>query len=730
MILKQYFWLFFAVVLLIPQIGKSQISQGGVPMKTGILKSSRGRIVEMPSVNNFSLAENEEDNQSTETKLKPFRFAYPFEVNLTPENSGEWLQGENGYAVWKVTIRSAGAKSINLIFEEFNLPSNARLFLFSETENHILGAFTDVNNKSSGKFAVSPVLGDEITVQFEIPDNFIQNKHFRITRVNHDYVGILKSGDRRPMGKAAGACNIDVNCDEWNGWSEVKNSVCRIIVNGVEVCTGVLINNTAENQKPYILSAAHCYDKKEYTETTIYTFNYESPFCAPLDGDPSNSISGAKMKAQHDSLDFALVELSLVPPPNFRAYFAGWSRSAELTNNSTSITHPQGDIKKISYDADVPTISNFNGSYTKSAFLKIGSWEKGVTEAGSSGGPLFDKNKNVIGTLTGGDSDCSRPLGSDYYGWIGKSWDFRADSTKQLKYWLDPVKTGVQSLGGKQFSKGENLCGAFANLDDNDEYSMIPIQIANNFKGYWGGSNSLGITEIMERFSIEGNEILSGISLGVGKFKKVIKNNNSEITIKVYNGKNKPEKLIYSQVVKTANFAPDAMNFIGFTEDVKPDDIFFVGFELSNIQPLDSFAVYQSLRPASSINTFYFKQNNLWYDFKESIAAKQSMANIFELVACNIDDFSTDTPLVDKPMDLLVFPNPSNSKFTMEAGQDIAENQIAVFNLLGQKVEVKINKIDSRKIDIDLTGNVPGVYFIRFSSELGVISSKISFVPW
>ena len=116
MILKQYFWLFFAVVLLIPEIGKSQISQGGVPMKTGILKSTRGRIVEMPSVNNFLLVENEEDNQSSETKLKPFRFAYPFEVNLTPENSGEWLQGENGFAVWKVTIRSAGAKSINLIF--------------------------------------------------------------------------------------------------------------------------------------------------------------------------------------------------------------------------------------------------------------------------------------------------------------------------------------------------------------------------------------------------------------------------------------------------------------------------------------------------------------------------------------------------------------------------------------------------------------------------------------
>jgi lysyl endopeptidase len=240
----------------------------------------------------------------------------------------------------------------------------------------------------------------------------------------------------------------------------------------------------------------------------------------------------------------------------------------------------------------------------------------------------------------------------------------------------------------------------------------------------------LGTTEIMERFSIKGNEILSGVSLGVGKFKNKVTSSSSEIRIKVYNGNQKPEKLIYSQVVKTANFAQDAMNFIGFSENVKPDDIFFVGFELSNIQPLDSFAVYQSLRPASDVNSFYFKQNNVWYNFKEANPDQIAMSNIFELVACNIDDLNTDTPLVNNPHDILVFPNPSSSRVTVEAGQDISENQIAVFNLLGQKTEVKISRINQRKVDIDLSGNVPGVYFVRFDTGQDIISRKISFVPW
>lgn len=721
--------LFTSVVLLIAASSQAQISQGGTPLKTNKLKSSRKMIVEMPAFDTFLVPDNEEESKQSENQLKPFQFAYPFEVNLTPENSGEWLQAEDGFLVWKLTIRSAGAESINLIFEDFELRERERLFIYNEKENHFLGAFTSVNNASYKKFAVSPVLGDEITVQYEVPEENFNNSHFKITRVNHDYVGILKSGSRRPLNKTAGSCNIDINCDNWKSWSEVKNSVCRVFVNGKEVCTGVLINNTAINQKPYVLSQAHCYDRKEYAQTTVYTFNYESPFCAPLDGDPSNSISGAVMKAQHDSLDFALVELSMVPPPSFRTYFAGWELTAELPSSSVSITHPWGDVKKVAYDNDFPVISNFEQVYTKNGFLKILRWDGGVTESGSSGGPLFNPNKRVIGTLTGGQAVCGNPV-NDYFARFNMAWDYRADSTKQLKHWLDPIKSGVQVLDGKQFYEGKELCGAFTNLGDADEYSLIPVTNENKFAGYWGGSNSIGITEIMERFSIEGNEILSGVSLGVGKFKSKVTSSNSEITLKVYNGTQKPEQLIYSKVIKTAELAQDAMNFIGFSEEVRPQNTFFVGFELSNIQPLDSFAVYQSLRAAGSENSFYLKQNGTWYNFTETNPSKKAMANIFELVACNIDDFGTDTPLVDNPQDILIYPNPSSSTFIVEAGKDIPENQIAVYNLLGQKTEIRLSRIDSRKVEIDMTGNVPGVYFVRVGTGREIISRKISFVPW
>jgi len=723
------FLLIIFITLFLSVVSWGQISQGGLPREIVHLKSATVPVIEMPAFDFELLKKSAVVEQTDSNKLKPFKFAHAFDVSLTPANSGEWFVAENDIYCWKLKIRSKGAKSINLIFDHFELPNNARLFIYNEKENSVLGAFSSANNKSSGKFAVSPIAGDEITVQYEIPSKHLNDNHFEIIRVNHDFIGILKSDDRRPLGKTAGACNIDVNCELGYEWSEVKNSVCRMIVNGVELCSGALINNTAENQKPYILSAAHCYDKWEYAETTVYAFNYESPFCAPLDGDPTNSVSGALMKAQFDSLDFSLAELSLVPPPDFRPYFAGWERSVVLPDSTVCIHHPQGDIKKISMDEDAPVISDFDKPYTKNGFLKILRWDAGVTEAGSSGGPLLNMDKNIIGTLTGGAAYCDNPI-NDYFERFALSWNLNSDSAKQLKYWLDPLNTDTQTLAGKQFYKDEQLCGAFTNLNYDDKYELVTIDMTGPFAGYWGGTNSADITEFAEQFSISGNEQLSGISLGVGIIKTANSNSNSEITIKVYNGGKLPETLVYSKNILIKDLVEDAMNFIGFDEIIEPADTFFVGFELSNMLPLDSFVVYQSKRPANTENFFYFKDNNSWNNFKEISSGYNSIVNVFELVACNIDDSPSDTPIVDSPVEILVFPNPSNGILTLVAGKEIATENVSVVNLIGQNVSYKLSRINERKVEIDLAGNVPGIYFVRFNNGSNFVSKKVSFVPW
>lgn len=716
-------------LLLFVVVTKGQVSQGGFPLVLPGLKSATEDVFEMPEISEKEMNEIISWNKNTENQLKPFRFAHAFHLDLTTENSGNWFNAPDGTRIWRLKIKSEGAKSLNLIFNHFNLPSGSRLFLFSEKENHYLGAFTSYNNKKSKKFAVSPIAGDEIFVQYEVPPGVSSDESFEIVSVNHDFVGILKYDDRRPLGKIAGDCNIDINCEIGREWEEVKDAVTRFIVNGREICTGALVNTTAENQKPYILSAAHCYDKPEYAETTVYTFNYESPYCAPLDGDPGNSISGAVMKAQFDSLDFALTEMSLVPPPEYRPFYAGWDRSATIPDSTVSIHHPQGDIKKIAFDYHPPEITDFNSNYTKNAFFKILRWDLGVTEVGSSGGPLFNNQQKIIGTLTGGVASCNNPV-KDYFERFELSWDYKSDSAKQLKCWLDPIESGVSGIPGKRFYINEDFCAAFNHLNDDDQQQVIPIYSLGKFSGYWGGTNTIDIDGIAERFTISGNEVVHGVSIGVAKILDTDDDVDSRIDVNIYNGGSLPETLVYSKTVKISELEEEAMNYIAFDELVETSDTFFVGIELNRMQPKDTFVVYQSLRDQIEESFYYFKRYDNWTNYRESYDKRNSVVSFFELVACNVGDIVNDTPLINNPLEIIVYPNPARESFILEAGENIEPENISIFNLLGKKVSFELSAKRERRIQIDLAGNIPGVYFVSYKHKSGFTTKKISYLPW
>ncbi|WP_319480516.1 T9SS type A sorting domain-containing protein [uncultured Draconibacterium sp.] len=708
----------------------AQLSEGGFPLQVVTLKSSDRAFVKMPVLKQSVVEKAMTANKISDTQLKALTFAHAFNVDFSPSNSGVWYSTNAGFNVWRITISSGNAYSLNLIFDDFELNNKGRLFIYNEDNNQYLGAFTSRNNKPSHKFAVAPVAGDKITVQYEVPEEIGTPNDFRITRVNHDFMGILKS-DRRPInGEPAGECNVDVNCEIGDRWNEVKNAVVRLIVDGREVCTGTLLNNTAENKKPYVLSASHCYDKWEFAETTVYTFNYESPYCAPLDGDPIHSLSGAIMKAHYDSLDFALVELDDLPPPDFMPYYAGWDRSPVLPDSSVTIHHPLGDIKKISFDYDAPQYTTFTSSTVKNpknGSFNILRWDEGVTEVGSSGGALFNMNKQVIGTLSGGAAYCGNPV-NDYFARFTKQWDFSSDTTKQLKYWLDPLVTGTLSLSGKQFNTNEDLCNAFTNLTDTDEHGNIALTVSGETEGYWGGTNSAGITEIVEHFSINGNEILDGVSFGVGKL--VTNNNNSRITVKVYNGSTYPENLLYSKKVTIDHWAEDAMNYVSFDQMVEPSGDFFVGFELSEINAADTFAIYQSLREyEDATNHLYIRQNGTWKSFSSLNTQNYAMVNVMELVACNYS-LLTDTQTVEQPKNVWVYPNPTSGELNLESDNEIDPENVVVYNLIGQEIKTSVIKTDNFRIKLNLHGKTAGVYFVRFPYGNTFVTRKVSYVPW
>lgn len=76
--------------------------------------------------------------------------------------------------------------------------------------------------------------------------------------------------------------------------------------------------------------------------------------------------------------------------------------------------------------------------------------EYGVTEAGSSGSPLFNQNKLITDTLTGGNSACNHMDGLNVYDKFSYHWNkYGNEDSQRLDVWLDPLGKGVEILSGR-----------------------------------------------------------------------------------------------------------------------------------------------------------------------------------------------------------------------------------------------------------------------------------------
>jgi lysyl endopeptidase len=451
-------WLVFVLTLCIHPGAFAQLSRGGTPIGTGALRSSCQWInLDEVRVDAFLL----EDQADAIRGMKNHRVARAIPVSLTPEGDGTWEWLPDGTRIWRLGIRAAGARALGIVFNRYFLEEGARLFLYDPAMRKVLGAYSMENNKSTAIFPVGYLPGEELIIQLEMPPGIIDYGELQIGTVRFAYLPVFqeKSLNDDYFGRAD-TCNVDVNCLPGNDWQELKRSVVRLINN--ELCSGVLVNNTNQDGKPYILTGAHCvFDRftGEYQPSVFY-FNYESPSCDGPDGNDQFSIAGATLVAtgdtsenprDADSLDFALLELSVTPPDSFMPYYAGWNRGKSPAQQTTSIHHPRGDVKKISRDYDPPETSYHEEDYlpdlVKYSHWRIRRWDLGTTEGGSSGCPLFDQNQRVVGTLTGGAANCANPV-NDYYTKFDYAWDYYDAPAKQLKHWLDPAGTGTLVMGG------------------------------------------------------------------------------------------------------------------------------------------------------------------------------------------------------------------------------------------------------------------------------------------
>tara|TARA_B100000508_G_scaffold140085_2_gene140016 strand:+ start:22981 stop:25275 length:2295 start_codon:yes stop_codon:yes gene_type:complete len=428
----------------------AQQGDGGTPNGYSYVtrdhKSIDVKTFEQPNIEQLRA----EDRINDSLRNGPWRFGYNNETSLDLNNSGTWFTNGNGDQIWLLKIVAEQAKTINLTFKNTQIPAGNELFVYNQDKSFILGSFSQ-NHIYEGELGTELVPGEVVYVEYFVPVTNSDNVgNVEVSRVTHGYRTAAEYHEKA-FG-SSGNCNMNVNCPDGADWVNQRNSAVMLVSGGNGFCSGALINNTLNDGTPYVLTANHCYSNPA---NWVFRFQWQSAGCNNPGSSPGfESLSGATLRARRTPSDMCLVEITGglsngTVPQSHTPYFSGWNNSNTAPTSTVSIHHPSGDIKKISFDDDAASAVQAMGSTEPNSSWEV-SWDRNTTtEGGSSGSPLFDQDKRIIGQLWGGGASCQNLSAPDYYGRVYNSWNPSGSANnEQLEFWLDPNGSGAESIDG------------------------------------------------------------------------------------------------------------------------------------------------------------------------------------------------------------------------------------------------------------------------------------------
>ena len=436
-------------------------------------------------------------------------------TDLSLSKNGTWIQNRDGSRSCYLKIKSAGAKGLSVYFKNFIIPEGAELFIYNENKKHVIGKFNSATNNINKLTHTQVIQGDVIILEYYEPQNSTTNLKIELDKIGYYFRGFEDYFEpflphNQPTSTRADFCQVDVACAPENiGWSEQIDAVVHFTYtdpNYIYVCSASVINNTNQDCTPYILTAWHCGEPTANLNLSGYTWywNYQKTSCQPNSNSSnpskgnqtmingmvkatsgSGTLNNPPTSSQVAGSDFTLIELNSSIPSSYNAYYAGWDRN-NLITSGVGIHHPDGSAKKI---------STFNGNLTTTSYNNVALnahwnvyWDAttnghGITEGGSSGSPIFNQNKRIVGQLSGGTTFCSSPNSQDLYGKFSSNWTSNGSSPQsQLEPWLDPAGINVNNLDGTYFPCGGSSLNCIIGLytDSINEGELIDFFGATN----------------------------------------------------------------------------------------------------------------------------------------------------------------------------------------------------------------------------------------------------------
>ena len=356
----------------------SQVTNEGKPASWGLTQKAGLNAIFLPEIDIKKI--KAEDDINDKLEVKTYRVGVLHKVNYGLDNAGAWTQLSNGDRIWRILFSAKNAVHLSVNFNQFSLPKGSYIYLYNEDRTDLLGAYTFTANNDKKILGTDFVKGDNLWIEYYEPKNVKGQGLLNVSNVIHGYrMGhTFQKGyyDSFQKIEESGDCNHDVDCPIGEDFEAerdlLKKSVARLSMGNGYICSGALINNTAQDKKPYFLTADHCFTDPDGIDSdpALYSmrFNWISPdpVCAAITNSTNSSFNitsgGSILRAKNADSDVMLVEINSTIPDTWDVTYAGWDRTDTDPTFEVSIHHPGGDIMKISRDDTGATKVNASGT--------------------------------------------------------------------------------------------------------------------------------------------------------------------------------------------------------------------------------------------------------------------------------------------------------------------------------------------------------------------------------
>lgn len=426
------------------------------------------------------------------TARGPYVFAARVPLALD-RDAGVWTV-EGDAARWRLRVQSPGARSLVLNFEALRLPAGGELWMYDPAGRVVQGPYA---RAAAEGLWTAMVPGDVAVIEARVPAAQRDEAELELAAVAH--------GFRDAFGSSAksGGCNRDVVCPEGDAWRDEIRATVRLQIplpGAVGLCSGTLVNNLRQDDKPYVLTADHCRigDEGSPASGVVTYWKFETSACGGSpDGSLSYSQSGATLRADDKTTDMTLIELDAMPAASFDPFYAGWDASGAGAQSGASVHHPSGDEKRISlFSAEVTRAQVDIGGGPIPAW-RVDHWDVGTTEQGSSGSGLWNQSHRIIGTLSGGSAACTTDSedndASDFYARLDAAWEARPEPAGQLRAWLDPENSASRGVAGREMGAGP------AQVDSGGSGTGVvsPVDAQSDREKFGGVGGALGLATLL-----------------------------------------------------------------------------------------------------------------------------------------------------------------------------------------------------------------------------------------